>query len=196
MEHDELSARRHLAKVRADDFVLGVGMPPTSSLALAEEHIRTRAYLLWEADGCAHGRDDHYWREAIAQLQAESIQPLPSTPVAHEVIAVEKAQTTSRAGKSVGKKAAKHTAEAAGNAKAKTSKKGSEKASTKAEDKVASKAAEAVDEPKAAAKKSKTAKTVGEVSQGGAASPAPARAKKPRKTASSESKVSAQRSAE
>jgi hypothetical protein len=112
-------------------------MPPTSNLASAEEHIRTRAYFLWEADGCAHGRDDHYWREAIAQLQADSIQPLPSTPVAHEVIAVEKAQTTSRAGKSVGKKAAKHTAEAAGNAKAKTSKKSSEKASTKAEDKVA-----------------------------------------------------------
>jgi hypothetical protein len=133
-------------------------MPPTSNLALAEEHIRTRAYLLWEADGCAHGRDDHYWREAIAQLQAESIQPSLSTPVAHEVIAVEKAQTTSRAGKSVGKKAVNNTAEAASNAKAKTSKKGSEKAGTKAADTVANTAAEAVDEPKTAEKKSKAAK--------------------------------------
>ncbi|GJH21765.1 hypothetical protein CBA19CS22_34505 [Caballeronia novacaledonica] len=133
-------------------------MPPTSNLASAEEHIRTRAYLLWEADGCTRGRDDHYWREAIAQLQAESIQPSLSTPVAPEIVVVEKAQKTLKAGKSVGKKAAKHTAEAAGNAKAKTSKKGGEKAGTKAADTVANTAAEAVDEPKTAEKKSKAAK--------------------------------------
>lgn len=171
-------------------------MPPTSNLAPAEEHIRTRAYLLWQADGCAHGRDDHYWREAIAQLRAESMKLSPSPSEKPELVLVDKAQKTSKAGKSAAKKATKNTVGTADNAKPKASKKGSEKASTKAADKVANKAAKAVDEPKAAAKKSKAAKTVGEVTEGGAASPARARPKKPRKTAASESKVSAQRSAE
>ncbi|SAK73243.1 hypothetical protein AWB80_04069 [Caballeronia pedi] len=171
-------------------------MLPTSNLALAEEHIRTRAYLLWEAEGGAHGRDDHYWREAIAQLQAESIQPSLDVSSEPDVAVVAKDQKTSKTGKSVAGKAAKNTAELAGNGKAKASKKSSENAGTKARDRVANKAAGAVDEPKSAAKKPKTVKKVSEVGEGNAASPAPARPKKPRKTASSESKVLAQRSAE
>src|ERR1700755_1100043 len=47
-----------------------------------DEAIRTRAYLLWEADGHQHGRDDHYWREAIAQLEGESVSRVASLPAA------------------------------------------------------------------------------------------------------------------
>lgn len=171
-------------------------MLPTSNLALAEEHIRTRAYLLWEAEGGAHGRDDHYWREAIAQLQAESIQPSLDVSLEPDVAVVAKDQRTSKTGKSVAGKAAKNTAEPAGNGKAKASKKSSENAGTKARGRVANKAAGAVDEPKSAAKKSKTAKEVGDISEVGATAPTSARPKKPSKTVSSESKVLARRSAD
>ncbi|SAK86632.1 hypothetical protein AWB75_05865 [Caballeronia catudaia] len=38
---------------------------------LSADEIRVRAYLLWEAEGCQDGRDEHYWHEAIAQLRRE-----------------------------------------------------------------------------------------------------------------------------
>jgi hypothetical protein len=34
----------------------------------SDEVVRTRAYLLWEADGRPFGRDDHYWGLASAEL--------------------------------------------------------------------------------------------------------------------------------
>lgn len=159
-------------------------MPPTSHLALAEENIRTRAYLLCEAEGCAHGRDDHYWREAIAQLQAESMQAPLSPSEEPDIAVVEKAQKMSKAGKSVAKKATKNTAKADDNAKAKAITKGSKKAATK----LADQAPDAVVEPRAAAKKTKATKTVREISESGATAPVPAQPKKPRKTASDDSK--------
>lgn len=63
---------------------------PATNHAFTEENVRTRAYLLWEAGGRAHGRDDHYWCEAVAQLEAESIQPSLSSSAESEVVAVEK----------------------------------------------------------------------------------------------------------
>lgn len=36
--------------------------------ALSEDAIRTRAYLMWEADGKPFGNDAHYWTLALAEL--------------------------------------------------------------------------------------------------------------------------------
>src|SRR5579863_9521259 len=55
-------------------------MQSTLNSTPSEESIRFRAYILWEADGRQHGRDDHYWCEAIAQLQGESIELLKPPP--------------------------------------------------------------------------------------------------------------------
>lgn len=32
------------------------------------ERIRERAYLLWESEGCEHGRDMEYWSRAEVEL--------------------------------------------------------------------------------------------------------------------------------
>ncbi|MBA4148817.1 MAG: DUF2934 domain-containing protein [Verrucomicrobia bacterium] len=37
-----------------------------------EEQIRTRAYYLWEADGCPQGRDWEYWMKATQELELQS----------------------------------------------------------------------------------------------------------------------------
>lgn len=39
------------------------------------ERIRERAYQLWEAEGCEHGRDMEYWFRAEAQVSAEQSSP-------------------------------------------------------------------------------------------------------------------------
>ena len=36
-----------------------------------EARIRERAYHLWEADGCPHGRDRDYWERAEALIGME-----------------------------------------------------------------------------------------------------------------------------
>ena len=40
-------------------------------MAEQEQRIRERAYHLWEADGCPHGRDAEYWERARALLAIE-----------------------------------------------------------------------------------------------------------------------------
>jgi hypothetical protein len=42
---------------------------------VAEHDIRTRSYLLWEAEGRPQGRDMEFWFFAKAQLEAESRAP-------------------------------------------------------------------------------------------------------------------------
>lgn len=44
-----------------------------------EEQIRTRAYYLWEADGCPQGRDSEYWMKA---QQEQEIAKAPAAPAA------------------------------------------------------------------------------------------------------------------
>ncbi|MBF0560900.1 MAG: DUF2934 domain-containing protein [Alphaproteobacteria bacterium] len=39
------------------------------------ERIRERAYQLWEAEGCAHGRDMEYWFRAEADVSSEASEP-------------------------------------------------------------------------------------------------------------------------
>lgn len=36
-----------------------------------EDQIRDRSYLLWEREGCQHGKSEEYWRRAKAELEAE-----------------------------------------------------------------------------------------------------------------------------
>lgn len=44
---------------------------------VAEHEIRTRSYLLWEAEGRPQGRDMEFWFRAQAQLEVESRAPSP-----------------------------------------------------------------------------------------------------------------------
>lgn len=44
---------------------------------VAEHEIRTRSYLLWEAEGRPQGRDMEFWFLAKAQLEVESRAPSP-----------------------------------------------------------------------------------------------------------------------
>jgi hypothetical protein len=48
----------------------------TTIAAPSDDAIRTRAYLLWEADGRPFGRDDHYWGLALS----ETIAAVPAKP--------------------------------------------------------------------------------------------------------------------
>jgi hypothetical protein len=52
---------------------VGENMQTMTTSAIPEEAIRIRAYLLWESDGRLHGRDAHYWSEALGQLQSEAV---------------------------------------------------------------------------------------------------------------------------
>lgn len=36
-----------------------------------EEQIRDRSYLMWEREGCQHGKSEEYWQRAKAELVAE-----------------------------------------------------------------------------------------------------------------------------
>ena len=42
---------------------------------ITDERVRLRAYHLWEQDGRPHGRNDEYWRRALAEIQAEAREP-------------------------------------------------------------------------------------------------------------------------
>lgn len=37
----------------------------------SEEEIRTRSYMIWEREGCLHGKSEEYWQRAKAELEAE-----------------------------------------------------------------------------------------------------------------------------
>lgn len=44
------------------------------------ERIRERAYQLWEAEGCAHGRDMEYWFRAEADVSAGTSEMNANAP--------------------------------------------------------------------------------------------------------------------
>jgi hypothetical protein len=51
-----------------------------------EQKVRERAYHLWEADGCPHGRDAEYWeraRELQAIADSAGAAELPNPMIAH-----------------------------------------------------------------------------------------------------------------
>jgi hypothetical protein len=45
---------------------------PKLSAPISAESIATRAYLLWEEDGCQHGRHDEYWLRAEQLLKSKA----------------------------------------------------------------------------------------------------------------------------
>jgi hypothetical protein len=54
-----------------------------------EARIRERAYLLWEQDGCPHGRADEYWeraRELIGMEDSRGAGLLPNPATQHETL--------------------------------------------------------------------------------------------------------------
>lgn len=46
-------------------------MPAGQKPKPSDDEIRTRAYLLWEREGCQHGKADEYWNRAKAEREAE-----------------------------------------------------------------------------------------------------------------------------
>ena len=72
--------------------------------AMPEDAIRTRAYLLWEADGRPFGRDDHYWSLALSETivtaqvkskrAAASAKPAPAKKVKAKAAKAKPAKRT------------------------------------------------------------------------------------------------------
>jgi len=47
----------------------------TITPTVSDDAVRTRAYLMWEADGKPFGRDSHYWGLALAEMTADKAKP-------------------------------------------------------------------------------------------------------------------------
>ena len=45
-----------------------------------EQHIRERAYALWEKEGSPEGRDAEFWERARLMVEAESAPPSTGRP--------------------------------------------------------------------------------------------------------------------
>lgn len=67
-------------------------LPPAS-----EDAVRTRAYLMWEADGRPDGRADHYWNLASAAVKGEAVPAKSKRAAAKSDVPEKKAK--SKAGK-------------------------------------------------------------------------------------------------
>jgi Protein of unknown function (DUF2934) len=46
-------------------------MPNDSRPTPSEDEIRNRSYLIWEREGCQHGKSEEYWLRAKTELEAE-----------------------------------------------------------------------------------------------------------------------------
>jgi hypothetical protein len=77
---------------------------PTKLTAPSDDVIRTRAYLLWEADGGPFGQDAHYWNLASSELSAAA---KPRRAAAAVAPAEKKAGVVRKAGAKPAEKAAK-----------------------------------------------------------------------------------------
>jgi hypothetical protein len=79
---------------------------PLLNAPARHDRIRQRAYLLWEADGRPHGRDQEYWQRAEALISVEDSTaagrlPNPQTkPDAAPGAKVETAETQDSQGES------------------------------------------------------------------------------------------------
>jgi hypothetical protein len=67
----------------------------SKAVAFDENAVRTRAYLLWEADGRPFGRDDHYWGLALAEATAPATKPRRAA--ASAAVSEKKARPASKA---------------------------------------------------------------------------------------------------
>lgn len=71
---------------------------PKSPTTHSEHDVRTRAYLMWEADGRPFGRDEHYWGLALAELSAPAPKARRMAKAA-SAVAEKKAKPAAKAGK-------------------------------------------------------------------------------------------------
>jgi hypothetical protein len=67
--HDHAANRRN--------FEQSLGQQNNTRLEPLESEIRHRAYLLWEADGRAEGRDEDYWHRARELIEDEGESAYP-----------------------------------------------------------------------------------------------------------------------
>ncbi len=63
-----------------------------------DEQIRTRAYFLWEADGCPQGKDWEYWMMAQGDLTSatDSVKTTSEVPAKKTSAASGKKEATSK----------------------------------------------------------------------------------------------------
>ncbi|VXC94599.1 conserved hypothetical protein [Burkholderia sp. 8Y] len=149
---------------------------------LREEDIRTRAYLLWEADGRHSGRDHVYWQQAIAQLKEEGVAP-SRDPAAGEHAASD-GKKLAKAKKGAAAPEAEAKTKARTKAPAKTSAKTAVKTAAKTATKTAAKKSAKTKEPASGAKaKSAAVESESKAKRGGKTADAGASdtARKPRR---------------
>ena len=79
----------------------------TITTSLSEDAVRTRAYLMWEADGRPFGRDDHYWQLAMSEITASVAVDKPKRAAASSMVAEKTAKPKDAEKKSAGSKAKK-----------------------------------------------------------------------------------------
>jgi hypothetical protein len=81
-------------------------MPSKSTVTptFSEDAVRTRAYLMWEADGRPFGRDDHYWGMAVAEMSTPMADKPKSAAATSKVPEKKKAATKPTTAKAKPKK--------------------------------------------------------------------------------------------
>lgn len=57
-------------------------MPTTQIQTPTDDEIRNRSYLLWESEGCQHGKDQEYWLRAKTELEAEIAEKIREASLA------------------------------------------------------------------------------------------------------------------
>jgi hypothetical protein len=80
---------------------------PTKVTAPSDDAIRTRAYLMWEADGRPFGNDSHYWDLAFTEL---STPARPKRAAASSTAPEKKAKVVAKPAAKARKPAAKTAA--------------------------------------------------------------------------------------
>ena len=79
----------------------------TTSTPMNEDVVRTRAYLMWEADGRPLGRDDHYWHLALSEITTGMATDKPRRASAASAIAEKTAKSKAAEKKAAGTKSKK-----------------------------------------------------------------------------------------
>ncbi len=63
-------------------------MPNSQNTGIpTEEQIRERSYLLWEREGCQHGKSEEYWQRAKTELETELVANLHAASMGGETTA-------------------------------------------------------------------------------------------------------------
>jgi hypothetical protein len=79
----------------------------TTTTPLNEDVVRTRAYLMWEADGRPFGREDHYWHLAMSEITTGAAGDRPRRAAAASAVAEKTAKSKAAEKKATGGKAKK-----------------------------------------------------------------------------------------